>query len=444
MKGRLSHSDKLFATTRKKIILVIMAVAMLIMILFSGIVMLTYKFVIFRSVNSELEQYKAVEQAVLKNFYDGNTFPSLDIPSQDMPPSMAPSQGMDDIFGGYTDENALRYVRFIFVDNRLIWSTLDGYYDTPISADLTDIEQGVSDFEFRGMDFKGIAVREKNVTIVTGRNVEHEYTALSRLSIALISALVLAFIGVWFVAKFYSKKIIDPIRDAYKKQEYFVQDASHEMRTPLSVIKGKVELMARHPGDQIHEHVDEIYDVISEISAMEKMSNHLIMLTKEDALAASNITEFRLYDMVSEISDELFAMLAETQGKEFVFSVKPQDVVVKWDYEKMKRAFVILIDNAFKYTEQGDKIEISALQIRDDELVIKFYDSGRGIKQSDLPRIFDRFYRSDDVRATDISGSGIGLSMLQLMGSALGFGIKVSSEYGKYTQFVITAPINMK
>ena len=443
MEGRVTHSEKLFTITRKKFVLVIMIVSMLIMILFSGVVMMTYKFVIFRSVNSELEQYKTGESAMLKNLFESGSLPSFDISMGNLP-QMPPSQGLDGIFGDYTDKNALRYIRFIFVDDNLIWSSLDGYYHQPMAADLTDVEQGVADFEFRGLDFKGIAVSERNVTVVIARNVEPEYDALLKLSMALISALVLAFVGVWFVAKFYSEKILSPIREAYKKQAFFVQDASHEMRTPLAVIKGKIELMSRYPSDQIQEHTKEISDVISEITAMEKMSNHLIMLSKEDSFSDLKITEFKLSDMFSEISDEVFSLLAELQDKEFTFEVMPEDIIVGWDYEKMKRAFILLLDNAFKYTSDGDKIKITASKIRDDEVAVSFYDSGRGIRQEDLPRIFDRFYRADDVRATDISGSGIGLSMLGLLGANLGFKIEVSSEYGEFTQFTITAPINMK
>ncbi|MBR5272295.1 MAG: HAMP domain-containing histidine kinase [Clostridia bacterium] len=443
MENKVTHSEKLFTKTRKKIVLVIMAVSMLVMLLFSGVVMLTYKFVTFRAVNSELEQYKTVESTVLKSLFESNSVPDLNVP-MDTPPQIAPPQGFENFFGGYTDGKALKYVRFIFVNDQLLWSSIDGYYTRSITADLSDIENGVSEFKFRNIDFKGVAVTEKGITIVIARNVEPEYDALLKLSIALVSALVLAFVGVWFVAKFYSKKILAPIREAYRKQILFVQDASHEMRTPLAIIKGKMELISRYPGDEIQEHTKEISDVISEITAMEKMSNHLIMLSKEDAFADHNITQFGLSEMLNKISDDVFSVLAEVQNKEFTFEVMPEDIIVGWDYEKMKRAFIILLDNAFKYTSEGDKIKITATKVRDDEIAITFYDSGRGIRREDLPRIFDRFYRADDVRATDISGSGIGLSMLGLLGSNLGFKIEVSSEYGEFTQFTITAPINMK
>ncbi len=443
MENKVTHSEKLFTKTRKKIVLVIMAVSMLIMILFSGIVMATYKFVTFHEVEKELEKYKTIETSLLKSLFESNSVPDLDVP-MDTPPQIVPPQGFENFFGGYTDGNALKYVRFIFVNDQLLWSSIDGYYTHSITADLSDVENGVSEFKFRNIDFKGVAVAEKGITIVIARNVEPEYDALMKLSIALISALILAFVGVWFVAKFYSKKILAPIREAYRKQMLFVQDASHEMRTPLAIIKGKMELISRYPGDEIQEHTKEISDVISEITAMEKMSNHLIMLSKEDAFADHNITQFSLSEMLNKISDDVFSVLAEVQNKEFTFEVMPEDIIVGWDYEKMKRAFILLLDNAFKYTSEGDKIKITATKVRDDEIEITFYDSGRGIRREDLPRIFDRFYRADDVRATDISGSGIGLSMLGLLGANLGFKIEVTSEYGEFTQFTITAPINMK
>lgn len=304
-------------------------------------------------------------------------------------------------------------------------------------------DEEIVKFRFEGERFRGFVVSRNKVSVVTAINVTPEYESISKIVVALLIGLAVMFIVVIFVARYYSKRIVAPLKEAYIKQAFFIQDASHEMRTPLAVIRGKMELMAQRPNDEIHEHSQELSDIISEITAMEKMNSSLLMLSKEDSFIRHNISSFKLYDMVNELSEELFSILAEAQGKKFSFSVTPQDMAVSWDYAKMKQAFTILIDNAFKYTDEGDEIKITATQSRD-MVIISFYDSGRGIKQEDLPRIFDRFYRSDDVRAQDISGSGIGLSLLELLGNNLGFKIRVSSEYNFFTEFTISAPCIMK
>lgn len=435
-----THSDKLFANTRRKIIVMVTAISMLVMVLFSGVVMFAYQVVMFRTVDVELEQYKALEKALLKNFFDETALPMFDIPDN------IPSQdGRDnDILDDYAGESGMRHVRYLFIDGQIVWSSSEGYAPSVKHPDLSKFkDEEIEQFKIEGERFRGFAVNIDNVSVVTAINVTPEYDSISKIAMALAIGLAVVFVVVVFVARHYSKKIVAPLKDAYVKQAFFIQDASHEMRTPLAVIRGKMELMAQRPNDEIQEHSQELSDIISEITAMEKMNSSLLMLSKEDSFIRHNISSFKLYDMFDELSEELFSILAEAQGKKFSFSVNPQDITVSWDYQKMKQAFTILLDNAFKYTDEGDEIKITATLSRD-SVIIRFYDSGRGIKQEDLPRIFDRFYRSDDVRAQDISGSGIGLSLLELIGNNLGFKIRVSSEHNFFTEFTLTAPIVMK
>lgn len=433
-----TNSDKLFANTRRKIIVVVTAIVMLVMLLFSGIVMFAYNIVMFRAVDMELEQYKTREKTMLSNFFDQSAPPKFDYPS-------ATPQQENGILDDYAGENGTRYVRFLFIDGRVVWSSSEGYSPTSDYPELSEMkENDVVRFDFGGQKFRGILVKKNNMAIIAAINVTSEYESISKIVLALLIGLAAMFVVVLFVARYYSKRIVSPLKEAYIKQAFFIQDASHEMRTPLSVIRGKIELVAQHPNDEIQEHSYEFSDIISEITSMEKMNSSLLMLSKQDAFINREISTFRLYDMINELSDELFSMLAELQNKKFSFSVLPQDVVVSWDYARMKQALTILLDNAFKYTDEGDVINITATQSKDGTIVVNVYDSGRGIKSADLSRIFDRFYRSDDVRAQDISGSGIGLSLLSLLGNNLGFKIKVSSEYAVFTEFTITAPCIMK
>lgn len=440
MNNITTYSDKLFANTRRKIIGVVTAVSMLVMLLFSGVVMIAYQAVLFRTVDVELEQYKSLEKALLKNYFDEETPPRFDRPENN-----PAHDGQDNgILDNYAGESGMRHIRFLFIDSHIVWSSSQGYYPSahhPNPNNFTEDE--IVSFDFEGERFRGFAVKRNNVSVVTAINVTPEYDSISKIVVALLIGLAVILVVVLLVAKHYSKNIVAPLKEAYVKQAFFIQDASHEMRTPLAVIRGKMELMAQRPNDEIQEHSQELSDIITEITAMEKMNSSLLMLSKEDSFISHNINSFKLCDMLNELSEELFSILAEAQGKKFSFTVIPPDIVVNWDYAKMKQAFTILLDNAFKYTNEGDEIKITATQNRD-YIVIKFYDSGRGIKQEDLPRIFDRFYRSDDVRAQNISGSGIGLSLLELLGNTLGFKIRVSSEHSFYTEFTLTAPIVMK
>ena len=103
---------------------------------------------------------------------------------------------------------------------------------------------------------------------------------------------------------------------------------------------------------------------------------------------------------------------------------------------------IIFIDNAFKYTEKEDYIKIS-LNEKDEKISIKIEDNGLGIKKEEIPHLFDRFFRSENVRNKDIDGSGIGLSIAKVISDSLKYKLKVDSEYGKWTMFEIIIPINV-
>ena len=116
-----------------------------------------------------------------------------------------------------------------------------------------------------------------------------------------------------------------------------------------------------------------------------------------------------------------------------------EDVIVYGDKQSIKQAIRILIENAVKYTNDGDEINISCQNINED-CVITIQDTGIGMTQKDIDHIFDRFYRSDYVRNQNISGHGLGLSLAKLIILAHTGKIKVRSQFKKGTSFIITLP----
>lgn len=210
------------------------------------------------------------------------------------------------------------------------------------------------------------------------------------------------------------------------------------MRTPLAVIKGKLELLAHSWGDKIDDHFEHISKMMSEIRGLEKLNSDLLLLSKEDLDLAVNITNFSLDDFVNDIS-EFYIDLAEIKEKTFTVT-KPKDKInVEWDYTKLKRAIIILIENAFKYTNEHGQINLIVEDLNK-FVQIKVKDNGIGIKEEDKKRIFDRFYRSELVRGQNISGTGIGLSLLKSISKNFGIKLKVNSEYGVGSEFILLIP----
>lgn len=243
------------------------------------------------------------------------------------------------------------------------------------------------------------------------------------------------------LASYLAALVLKPVKKAYNEQVYFVQDASHEMRTPLAVIKGQVELMTAHPQDRIEEHFEQFSQMIGEIRSLEKLNRDLLLLSKEDIESKTVGEAIEVKTFIGEIK-EFYTELAELQNKHFIVKVPDSPINVKWDLEKVKRCLIILLENAFKYTDEEDTILLGMTKVNK-SIVVRIEDSGIGISKEDQKRLFDRFFRSSDVRARGIEGSGIGLSLLQSLAHTLGIKVQVQSTYGKGTVFTLEIPLKM-
>lgn len=286
--------------------------------------------------------------------------------------------------------------------------------------------------------FRGTIINSGTYTIQVLANIDSEVSSLNRVRNSIIASLIILIIIAVLLSAYLASKVIKPVREAYEKQVYFVQDASHEMRTPLAVIKGKLELLAHSWGDTIDDHFEHISKMMSEVRGLEKLNSDLLLLSKEDLDLSVNITNFKLNDLVNDLSD-FYLDLAEIREKSFTIIKPEEDISVQWDYDKMKRSIVILIENAFKYTGENGQITLS-VEDMNKSIKISVIDNGIGIKEEEQKRIFDRFYRSKAVRGQNIGGTGIGLSLLKSISKNFGIKLKVNSEYGVGSEFTLIIP----
>ena len=286
--------------------------------------------------------------------------------------------------------------------------------------------------------FRGITIDNGKYKIQVLANIDSEVSSLNRLKTSIIASLIILIIVSIVLSTYLAARVVKPIREAYEKQVYFVQDASHEMRTPLAVIKGKLELLAHSWGDTIDDHFEHISKMMSEVRGLEKLNTDLLLLSKEDLDLATNVTSFQLNDFVDDLS-EFYTDLAEIKEKKFNVDKPKEEILVQWDYDKIKRSVVILIENAFKYTRENGEITLS-IEDMNKYIKIAVRDNGIGIKEEEQKRIFDRFYRSEVVRGQNISGTGIGLSLLKSISKNFGIKLKVNSKYGEGSEFVLMIP----
>ncbi len=230
--------------------------------------------------------------------------------------------------------------------------------------------------------------------------------------------------------------MLDRIETSYESQKQFVSDASHELRTPIAVIQGYANMLNRW-GSTNEEVLEESIEAIqNEARSMQDLVEKLLYLSRHDKKTLK--LEKKRFNMRPVVED----MVKETRlvaDKRVITSPTLEDVMVYGDKQALKQAIRIFIDNAVKYTGEGDEITVLCQQVNGD-CVITVRDTGIGMTKKDVDNIFNRFYRSDHVRNQNISGHGLGLSLAKLIILAHTGKIKVRSQFTKGSSFIITIP----
>lgn len=230
--------------------------------------------------------------------------------------------------------------------------------------------------------------------------------------------------------------MLDRIETSYESQKQFVSDASHELRTPIAVIQGYSNLLDRW-GSTNEEVLQESIEAIqNESRSMQDLVEKLLYLSRHDKKT------FKLSKKKFNMKNVVADMVKETKlvaTNRIISNPIMEDIVVYGDKQALKQALRVFIDNAVKYSADGDEITIHCQNVNGD-CVITVQDTGIGMNKKDLEHIFDRFYRSDHVRNKNISGHGLGLSLAKLIILSHTGKIKVRSQYKKGTSFIITIP----
>ena len=220
----------------------------------------------------------------------------------------------------------------------------------------------------------------------------------------------------------------------------FVQNVSHELRTPLTIIQAKQELLLQEPNSKILDKSEDIVLTLNETKRLSKMVKDLLQLSRADNKKMNLQKEsINIDDYIKEIVSP-YMEVAEFEEKSIILNLNYK-ADVKVDTNKIYQLMIILLDNAIKYTETNDKIEICTYQ-KDNKCVIEVKDTGIGVSEEGLKRIFERFYREDAARNRETGGSGLGLSIANMIVSAHNGTIKVSHNNPKGTVFTIRLPKN--
>ncbi len=222
----------------------------------------------------------------------------------------------------------------------------------------------------------------------------------------------------------------------------FTADASHELKTPLSVLRADVE-RAMHPNAAGSEVMQALEEALQETARMADLVDSLLTLARADEGRFDIYREpTPLVPLVRDVY-ETAVILGEHAGLDVSLPVL-EEAVVDADARRLRQLFLNLITNAIKYTPRGGKVELSLSVRSSNEVAFTVRDSGIGISAADLPHVFDRFWRADRARsrASERGGFGLGLSISQWIAQAHGGRITVQSRLGRGSVFSVTLPLH--
>lgn len=219
--------------------------------------------------------------------------------------------------------------------------------------------------------------------------------------------------------------MINLLETNYEKQEQFVANASHELKTPLTVIESYANLIKRRGTDNPEVVAESVEAIHSEAIRMRDLTQQLLLLAKHGEQWNLSLEEFDLLPLVEDS-----AQAFRNAYNRDIFLHGEEQLTARADKQKLKQLIYILIDNAIKYSEQ--EIHITLLN-NGSAGRITVEDKGIGIPESDLPKVFDRFYRVDKARTRKSGGSGLGLSLAKELSDALGMTLTLESTEGKGT-----------
>lgn len=254
------------------------------------------------------------------------------------------------------------------------------------------------------------------------------YIFILSLMIGLAALLLISLLVVLF-----SKKAIKPIAESYNKQQKFITNAGHELKTPLAIIDSCTEVIEMTDGENkwtsgIHEQVERLSSMTAELISMAKMAESDLELNKRD-LDLSELCRETL---------EPFGLMAEEQGFGYELNITP-DIPFFGNEQTLKQLCSILADNAIKYATPGTTIVMS-LRRKGRRVLLSSNNAAEGIEKGNRSELFERFYRGDTSHSSEKKGYGIGLSMAETITELHNGRISAASEDGQHLTITASFP----
>jgi two-component system, OmpR family, sensor histidine kinase CiaH len=252
----------------------------------------------------------------------------------------------------------------------------------------------------------------------------------------LINLIIL--VGGGILCYYLARRTLQPIEEAHEALERFTADASHELRTPLTAMQTENEVALMNPKLTLAEAKAQLRSNLEELAKLTTLSDGLLRLARME----NNRDEFVVVDLAKVVDSALArtAHAAQVKGVHIEQTVGT-NLKVQGDQASLTEALITVLDNALKYSPEKSKVQVTAKKASK-QVVIQVKDHGMGIRASDLPHIFDRFYRADAARSKQASnGYGLGLAIAKNIMEMHGGTITAKSRQGKGSTFTLHLPL---
>jgi len=233
--------------------------------------------------------------------------------------------------------------------------------------------------------------------------------------------------------------MLDRIEASVKRITQFTADASHDLRTPLALIRTNAELVLRRPRSE-SEYREALHRILVTSEETTELIEQLLMLARADAnVAQLKMEPTELYKIVRAAGPKA-RMLAAGKGLSFSECGPPCGLTLLANAAALERLLLSVVDNAVKYTPPSGHVAL-VLSVQGSRAVIEVRDTGIGIAEQDLPHVFERFYRADQTRSRETRGSGLGLSIAKWIAETHNGSIELRSRPGQGTTVIIRLPL---
>lgn len=240
-------------------------------------------------------------------------------------------------------------------------------------------------------------------------NINFEYKSMRNLMLLLFIIWIFCMIAFWLISRSLFKEALAPVQDAWNKQRRFVADASHELKTPLTVMLANFSVLLSHPNDTIDEQRKWLINSRDEALNMQKLVESLLILARSDA--AIDLPEMKSVHLSDLLLNSALSFEAVAFEKDIKMNTQiAPNIYVKGDEQSLKQLISILLDNAVKYAGKNGEINVKLFKYDVKYIIMQVQNTGQPIPSHELPHVFERFYRGEQMRS-EVSGHGLGLAI---------------------------------